>query len=81
MLRDPARAVLGAAEKPIGLTGAAVQWNPDDTRLVAAEIVLEDADEGAWEVSGRVFRWRARVGGRQSELARSAKSNHLLRLS
>jgi len=54
-LSDPARAVLGEAEKPIGLTGADVQWNPDDTRLVAAEIAVETADADAWEISGHVF--------------------------
>jgi len=54
-LSDPARAVLGGAEKPIGLTKTDVQWNPDDTRLVAAEVTVETGEASAWEISGRVF--------------------------
>ena len=54
-LQDSARAVLGAAEKPVGLTVADVQWNPDDTRLVAAEVEVRVTNEPRWLVAGRAF--------------------------
>jgi hypothetical protein len=48
------RAVLGDAERAIGLTKAGVQWNPDDARLVAAEIVVRSAEVAAPRLAGRV---------------------------
>ncbi len=55
VLADPAGSVLGAAEKPIGLTITDVQWNPDDTRLVAAEVAVQTGKDADWRFSGRVF--------------------------
>jgi hypothetical protein len=52
-LRDRDRAVLGAAERAIGLTMAGVQWNPDDTRLVAVDLSFEQHNDAVrWVVSG-----------------------------
>jgi hypothetical protein len=53
-LSDPTRWVLGLAERPIGLTSAEVQWDPDDTRVVAAEITVEVGISAGWATSS----WR-----------------------
>ena len=54
-LEDPTLAVLGSSEKPVGLTTADVQWNPDDTRLVAAEVIVQARALSVWTISGRLF--------------------------
>lgn len=51
---DAERVVLGAAERPIGLTREDVQWNPDDTRLVAAEIRIA-GESPRLRLAGSVF--------------------------
>jgi hypothetical protein len=57
---DGASAALGNAERPMGLTSAGVQWNPDDSRLVAAEITLSTAPGPRWRMSGEVSAVSAR---------------------
>jgi hypothetical protein len=50
--------VLGSAERQLKLTRESVQWNPDDTRLVAAEVTLFPSAER--RLAGSVFavdRW------------------------
>jgi hypothetical protein len=51
-LRDRSRAVLGPAAQPIGLTTQGVHWNPDDTRLVAAEVRYTETSEPTWSITG-----------------------------
>jgi len=48
------RAVLGDAERAIRLTTSGVQWNPDDTRLVAAEIVVRTDHVDAPLLAGHI---------------------------
>jgi hypothetical protein len=54
-LANRERAPLGRAERPIGLTGASVHWNPDDTRLVAAEVRFRLSEKRMWQMAGTVF--------------------------
>jgi hypothetical protein len=51
-LKDPERAILGRAERPIGLTKAGVNWHPDDTRLMAADVSFGRHDAPDWLVTG-----------------------------
>ena len=55
VLANPSRAPLGPAEKAVGLTRASVQWNPDDTRLVAAEVAVRLGERPTWRLAGSVF--------------------------
>jgi hypothetical protein len=54
-LANRGQAALGAAVAPVGLTRTGVQWNPDDTRLVAADISVARSQGPAWVISGRAF--------------------------
>ena len=57
------RAPLGSAERPVGLTRASVHWNPDDTRLVAAEIQFRLLESPTWQIAGNVFGVERSGGG------------------
>lgn len=54
-LADRRAAVLGHAERPIRLTAESVHWNPDDTRLVACELLLEESPIQAPLLAGTIF--------------------------
>lgn len=51
-LRDDGRAVLGRAQLPVGLTKHSVQWNPDDTRLVAVQLHIREHTRSDFALTG-----------------------------
>jgi hypothetical protein len=53
-LASDQRAVLGAAERAIRVTSTGVQWNPNDTRLVAAEIAVRSHEVDAPQLAGHI---------------------------
>lgn len=54
LLSDDDRAVLGHVDRLLWARAQGIQWNPSDTDLVAAEILIGPALSDVWAISGAV---------------------------